>query len=349
MQDHIVHSENNISPPPPPSPHLTELPPIIEGTQHKSVIVKNYESETENEKPVLLELGTSNNTNNSSHGPTIEASDYSVEYPLDMHLNSYNINVHHQSLHPSYDHTSSSLANGAIYPNRYADTLSLPSASLSSLSTSLITPVSMTATHLNGAPSYTGHIPQTVYTWAHGSIVAEEDIGRLTASETVPPPIYMTYGHHAQEHMISKEINNIWKEKVLQSEKDYKKTACDRERTRMRDMNRAFDLLRSKLPISKPNGKKYSKIESLRIAINYINHLQDCLKASDDSISTPQNAVEYLTEMSMRRRSQTFRYENRKSTSSYEDVNEKDSVDESHHNVWNENFISNNSSHDKWD
>ncbi|XP_078689184.1 uncharacterized protein LOC144920726 [Branchiostoma floridae x Branchiostoma belcheri] len=59
-----------------------------------------------------------------------------------------------------------------------------------------------------------------------------------------------------------------------------RRTASERERARMKDMNRAYEALRTKLSHRREPGKKLSKIQCLKFAIEYISDLEESLTMS---------------------------------------------------------------------
>lgn len=54
--------------------------------------------------------------------------------------------------------------------------------------------------------------------------------------------------------------------------------ANERERDRTTNVNAAFSILRTRIP-TEPKDRKLSKIETLRLATSYINHLASLLSA----------------------------------------------------------------------
>lgn len=68
----------------------------------------------------------------------------------------------------------------------------------------------------------------------------------------------------------------------------YKRTACDRERNRMKDMNKSFEQLKKRVPLARRGGKRTSKIRLLHLAIKYIKHLKFLLSFPVGQTIPPQ-------------------------------------------------------------
>ncbi|XP_059621080.1 helix-loop-helix protein delilah [Phlebotomus argentipes] len=92
------------------------------------------------------------------------------------------------------------------------------------------------------------------------------------------------------------------KSKAAPLSKYRRKTANARERTRMREINSAFESLRQCVPISmcgtaqacSPSNEKLTKITTLRLAMKYIRTLSECLSrsaSSDSSVLVNNNSL----------------------------------------------------------
>ena len=84
-------------------------------------------------------------------------------------------------------------------------------------------------------------------------------------------------------------------EVVEDGDKVPRNTANARERTRMRVLSKAFGRLKLTLPWVPPDTK-LSKLDTLRLAMSYINQLQRTLE-EDDNNGTENNDVPLLNKV----------------------------------------------------
>merc|ERR1712154_133639 len=78
-----------------------------------------------------------------------------------------------------------------------------------------------------------------------------------------------------------------------------------RERDRTQSVNSAFSSLRDLIP-TEPLDRKLSKIETLRLATSYIQHLAVQLNADDSQVGAPCNIITSLTFTGLERRKRTI-------------------------------------------
>ena len=72
-----------------------------------------------------------------------------------------------------------------------------------------------------------------------------------------------------------------------------RKTANARERSRMREINEAFDTLRRAVPVCGDGAERLTKISTLRLAMSYIAALSEALAQADHCPSPLQEEVDF--------------------------------------------------------
>lgn len=91
------------------------------------------------------------------------------------------------------------------------------------------------------------------------------------------------------------------KQKAAPLSKYRRKTANARERSRMREINQAFEALRKAVPQTSSDhqtNEKLTKITTLRLAMKYISTLSAVLSANQDAASNTMNHKDFLSDCS---------------------------------------------------
>lgn len=121
--------------------------------------------------------------------------------------------------------------------------------------------------------------------------------GLYAARQGVPGQIGGPTYHHLGHHIAAAESSGLESPSpprtssyfslvISTPKKVHQRQAANmRERKRMKTINDAFECLRERIPVFGAD-KKLSKVDTLRLAVRYIQHLSDVLTSSDEMRST---------------------------------------------------------------
>lgn len=97
--------------------------------------------------------------------------------------------------------------------------------------------------------------------------------------QTVTQP-HLSNGRHGGEHHDGSKARRRRKPKCIVQQVQQRQAANLRERKRMQSINDAFEGLREHIP-TLPYEKRLSKVDTLRLAIGYINFLAEIIDTED--------------------------------------------------------------------